>query len=156
MSEQAGSHDNDLPGWRQQQQKKIGVNVVSERKDLPSKYPTASEQLHPLVLLTRLTGHAEIMAFPDYSTSLLPHHVTQHYPEQSEFEDKGGINPFKSDTDSKSDQPQHQQRVQADKYIDSYPSLLMDRKKPSRDVHKPLHNALYSCNVDFSDLWMVS
>ena len=109
MSEQAGSHDNDLPGWRQQQQKKIGVNVVSERKDLPTKYPTASEQLHSPVLLTHLTGHAEIMAFPDNSTSLLPHHVTRYYPEQSELEDKGAINPFESDTDSKLDQPQHQQ-----------------------------------------------
>ena len=107
MSEQAGSHDNSLPGWRQQQQNNIVV--ASERKDLPTKYPTAPEQLHSPVLPTHLTGHAEIMAFPDNSISLLPHCVIQHYPEQSELEDKGGINPFESDTDSKSDQPQHRQ-----------------------------------------------
>ena len=94
------------------------------------------------------------MAFPDNSTSLLlPHHVTKHYPEQSEFEDKGGINPLKSDTDSKPDQPQHQQRVQAGKYIDGYPSLLMDRKSHHHMIFISHSTMLYILVILISQIY---
>ena len=147
MSEQVAGI---LPGWRQQQQKEISIPIEADGKELPSNYPSVLEQLQhhyspvPLQCHHGLASHSNILEFPP-DNSLPPHHMT----EESELEDKGGIDPFKF-TNSELDQPQ---QVQAEKCIDSHVLLLIN----SDEVKKPdVVWKLEFCNVDFSNLWMVS
>ena len=149
MSEQVAGM---LPGQRQQQQKEISIPIKAERKELPSSYPTVLKQLPhnysqvPLQCHHGLTSHPNVLEFPP-DNNPLPHHMTD---EESELEDRGGIYPFKVDTDSELDQPQ---QIQAEKHIDSHPPLLTD----SDEVKKPdVGRKLKYCNVDFSNLWTVS
>lgn len=152
MSEMTSGQDNNLLGWKQQWQKEIGIDVVVSKRNCDDReFPTTTlERLHFPMLLTYLPGHPEILAFPDNS-----HHMIQHYPKQSEFEDRGDIDPFKLDADSELDQSQ---QIQAKNHIDGFPVLLLtgsDEGKKPLHVYKPLQNALKSCNADFSDLWTV-
>ena len=151
MSELTSGQDNNLPGWKQQWQKEIGIDVVVSKRNDREFPTTALEQLHsPMLRLTYLPGHPEILAFPDNS-----HHMIQHYPKQSEFEGRGDIDPFKLDANSELDQSQ---QIQAKNHIDGFPVLLLtgsDEGKKPLHVYKPLQSALKSCNANFSDLWTV-
>ena len=82
-----------------------------------------------------------------HDNDLLTHRITD---EESKLEDRGGIDPFKFDTNSELDQPQ---QIQAEKHNDSYLALLID----SGEVDKPdVVCKLEYCNFDFSNLWTVS
>ena len=88
------------------------------------------------------------MAFPD---SGLP----QQYSQQSELDQRGGIDPYEYDSASEldpddADQP-HTQQVGIEKQISSFPNIPMHKKTLSK---LSIDDILKSCNVDFSNLWM--
>ena len=92
--------------------------------------------------LCRLPGHPDLMTFPDNS-------LPQQYCEQSESEDRGGIDPFKFDAISEGQTRAEQ--VAAERHVKDPTVLSMHRDEEK----KPFFKLSLNHNVDFSDLWMV-
>ena len=125
----------------QQPQDHPSTMPQDHQSTMPQNHPSAMPVLH-------LPGHPDLMAFPDNS-------LPQQYSEQSESEDRGGIDPFKFDVDSEVDQT-HAEQVAAVKHVESPTILSMHHDEEKKPLLKlSIDDTFKSCNVDFSDLWMV-
>lgn len=155
----SGQVADALPAVRYKQQDKFNMPIEAEREKITSLFPTSTypyqPQCHHPTMTVRhqyLPNHPGIAAFVDDNS--LPHHTPQQYCEQSEFEDRGGINPFTSDMHLGVDQEQ-QQQIPAERQP---PVLRMEQREAvkSLDILKSLDDTLKSQAVVLDDSsWMV-
>ena len=146
-----------LVGWSLNKvgrmQNEINMLVEAEENHfstLPQDHlPTTPQSAMPqsVMPLCRLPGHPALMTFPDNS-------LPQQYCEQLESEDRGGIDPFKFDAISE-DQTLAEQ-VAAEKHVGGPTILSMHHDEEKKPFFRlSLNDIFKSCNVAFSDLWMV-